>query len=153
MKRVSLVSISVILLVGCGESEKFDFVPVSGVITVDGVPMSGIRVQFSPQSLDGAMKTGGPSAAFTELEGHFVLRSIVGKGREGAVPGVHRVTFSARDPEDKPIVQEDGSIGYIDGEPPNLKLPVLSHKWTTQGIEFTVPLEGTEAANFELTTH
>jgi len=59
---------------------------VEGTVTLDGVPLPGARVIFTP--VDG----GRSSMAVTDGSGHYELEFAAGK--KGAVVGKHKVTIS-----------------------------------------------------------
>jgi hypothetical protein len=79
---------------GCGPS--VGTVPVRGTVLVDGEPVSGVTVQFSPVTGER------PSTGFTDDSGQFVLR--YNKDIAGVLPGRQNVTFSwyAEEPDQKP---------------------------------------------------
>lgn len=83
---VAIAICSSALLAGCGTSEKLpDLGQVHGAVTLDGAPLANARVSFSPD-------VGPPSAAVTDAEGKYVLRSKVGTA--GAALGSHKVEIS-----------------------------------------------------------
>lgn len=59
-------------------------VPVDGIVTLDGSPVEGATVVFTPK------KEGTMSMAMTDAAGKFALRT--GAGRKGAAVGEHDVT-------------------------------------------------------------
>lgn len=99
-----LFSVLIVCVVGCGGGAKGpEFVKVQGKITVDGAPLQGLVVGFSP---DPSKKTKGPmSVGRTDAAGEYTLSGPA--GRAGAVPGFHIVTVAC------PMI---GSTA--DGKPP-----------------------------------
>jgi len=93
-----------IALAGCGGSAQPENVGrVSGKVTLDGQPLSGAMVTFSPA------KPGGSSAlSQTDTDGHYKLGYAA--GIEGAEIGENRVSVSTYDPGDP------------DGDPPRPKV-------------------------------
>jgi hypothetical protein len=72
---------------GCQRGEEFIFAPVSGTVTRNGVPLSGVRVIFYADPDAG---THGPRAiGRTNAQGQYHLHSDAGD--DGAVLGRHRV--------------------------------------------------------------
>jgi hypothetical protein len=94
MKQPEILLASALLLssvvLGCGGSgPSLNY--VEGVVTVDGNPMEGITVGFSP--IDPAK--GKPAIGTTNAQGVFKLTSTQGgKPDAGAVAGDYAVTFS-----------------------------------------------------------
>ena len=75
------------LLVGCGTSTGPNTVPVTGLVTLDGTPVPGAVVTFSPQTADGQA-----AAGTTDGSGRFELTTSV--SGDGAVPGSYFVGIS-----------------------------------------------------------
>lgn len=80
---------SISTLVGCGGSSSN--APVSGVVTLDGDPLSGIRVTFYPEPATGNSAPGPYSTAVTDSEGKFSL--VDRYENPGAMVWLHRVEF------------------------------------------------------------
>ena len=80
---------SISTLVGCGGSSSN--APVSGVVTLDGDPLSGIRVTFYPEPATGNSAPGPYSTAVTDSEGKFSL--VDRYDNPGAMVWLHRVEF------------------------------------------------------------
>ncbi len=75
------------LFVGCGTSTGPKTVPVTGTVTLDGTPVAGAVVTFSPEAADGRAATG-----TTDGSGRFELTTTV--SGDGAVPGSYFVGIS-----------------------------------------------------------
>jgi hypothetical protein len=123
-----------VFAVGCGGSNTF--VPVSGVVKLDGKPLSNAHIVFQPES------SGGPSAegsfAFTDASGAYKLRTMT-SDQTGAVVGKHRVEINL-------VVESD------DRDPktrPQAKVLPAKYNRNTE-LSFDVPKAGTDQANFEL---
>jgi len=84
--------LSVLSLVGCGEKNPYDTVKVTGVVKVDGTPMSGVTVSFRPVIVDG-MSAGG----MTDADGNFVLTTGTAPFGSGAIVGEYNVVFFKSD--------------------------------------------------------
>jgi hypothetical protein len=117
-----------VVAVGCGQgNDGFAYQPVSGTVTVDGEPAAGLTVAFVPQGT--ALNSGRPSSAVTDETGRYEAKTLDGK--QGAAIGEHLVSISSEKMDQETI-------------------PSRYNKQST--LRFTVPAEGTDAANFELTT-
>ena len=84
LKAVVLGILGLMIMSGCGPSA--GTVPVRGTVLVDGEPVAGVTVQFSPVTGER------PSTGFTDALGQFVLR--YNKDIAGVLPGRQNVTFS-----------------------------------------------------------
>lgn len=93
-------------LVGCSKkgAPKFDLVPVSGVVKVDGQPVAEATVAYY---FAGTPPTGYfGSAGITDSHGHYELRSGT---TPGALAGSYKVTVSRLLGKDgKPVVLPEG---------------------------------------------
>ena len=88
---------------GCGGGPTL--YPVTGVVMMDGQPLSACTVMFSPKS-DGV---GGPAVAVTAEDGTFALQTTAGiRMGTGALAGDYSVTFS------KMEQRWDGRSYYVD---------------------------------------
>ncbi|MEM1062202.1 MAG: hypothetical protein AAGJ97_07735 [Planctomycetota bacterium] len=88
--------IAATLCIGCADQEKYPFAPVSGVVTIDGVPAANIRVRFQPlpaAETGQTMESPPASSAITDQGGRFVMRKAVGDADNGAFVGGHSVVF------------------------------------------------------------
>jgi len=88
VKQVALILVVIVglfSLTGCGTGGPA-LGQVEGTVTLDGVPLPGARVIFTP--VDG----GRSSMAVTDGSGHYELEFAAGK--KGAVVGKHKVTIS-----------------------------------------------------------
>lgn len=80
-----LVGISLGLISGCGDSRP-ERVPVSGVVLIDGQPLSQGNIKFVP-------KNGRPSSGKIAPDGRFTLTCYDGK--DGAILGTHQVQVAS----------------------------------------------------------
>jgi hypothetical protein len=131
-----------LLAAGCGDSR---LVPVSGVVTLDGEPVAGVLVNFKPVPGKSADPEYSPTSfGRTDKKGRFRLESL---DASGAAPGEHIVTIArqARNP-----FTEDGQV-----EIPEMEQPIeyiLPEKARDGSLRFTVPVQGTDEANFDFQT-
>ena len=77
-----------ILMVGCGEPDV-----VSGLVTLDGEPLAGAIVQFTPEGSEGRIAVGK-----TGTDGTYELRTSTSIA--GVTPGTYRVTITTGDISD-----------------------------------------------------
>lgn len=105
-------------LLGCGPSVETGV--VTGVVTKDGEPLSGVMVYYMP---DPEMQTkGAHSTAITDDQGRYQLTYYGDTSVPGAVVGWHRVTL-----EDMAPQNFRGK-----GAPPPSRVPkALSEAWQT----------------------
>lgn len=101
--------ISFILLAGCGSKGPYGLIPISGIVTMDGIPAEGASVVFQPRQLKSGEPPGPGSSAFCDAEGRFQLKTV--KGDPGAVIATHRVMiFGPR--SDDPDADEPYAARY-----------------------------------------
>jgi hypothetical protein len=143
--RVSvLLCLLLVLSWGCNKSGA-KLVPVSGRVKLDGVPLANATITF--QLIDKSASGSAPDAIGTTYDdGRFTLKSLVGlESYDGAVAGKHRVriflldrTATTKDTEGRV------KVGVS-------KVPAKYNNNST--LEFVVPAEGTDKADFlDLTT-
>lgn len=132
IRATRLVGLGLCLLAaGCGGS-KFKQVAVSGQVTAKGQPVPEASLTFQPQG-------GGPgSYGRTDSEGRFTLRSVLDDSA-GAVVGTHTVTITTA----KVASTQDDAGSGVTGE-------IAPQRFRDGSVQFTVPPEGTDQANFEL---
>jgi hypothetical protein len=104
VRPFSCVALVSALLAGCGsgdETDSFKLVPVSGNVTLDGKPLEGAKVLFTPNE---ANKPNTPGVDTTGQEGNYKLMY---RGRSGVAPGKYLVLVAktmdppgAKPPED-----------------------------------------------------
>ena len=129
-----------ILVAGCDSG-----VPtarVEGVVTLDGKPLSEIRVLFQPDNKSGE-SAGFGSFALTDSSGKFVLK-LSDSQNEGAVVGSHTVTLADKLSEDP----KDSDAGGF-GTTPKSRIPV---KYSSESKKFEVKSGAVNKANFELSS-
>jgi hypothetical protein len=80
-----LVVAVLVLASGCGDGRP-QRVPVSGVVLIDGQPLSQGNIKFVP-------KSGRPSAGKIGSDGHFSLTCY--DGNDGAIVGSHQVQVAS----------------------------------------------------------
>lgn len=89
MRARVLLGFALLLGPGCGPGK---FAPVSGTVTMNGKPLAGATVIFSPVAKAGSIDAGPGSSGKTNEKGEYTLTSDT--GRRGALVGKHRVSVS-----------------------------------------------------------
>ena len=138
------VTLAAALIVGCGPAGP-RIAPVSGTVTMDGKPLANAGILFQPIGSAENPNPGRGSAGVTDANGRFALK-IDGE-IDGAVVARHRVCISsvkksAIDPE----------TGSEDGAPAEREMIPPQYNFTSK-LEFDVPPEGTDKADFQLDSY
>ena len=91
---VMCLSVTMVSMAGAGCGAKFPLVPVSGTVRMDGEPLAGAFVVFSP--VEPAAGSARIATGVTDARGQFSLRTNYEPRwtGNGAVPGAHRVTLA-----------------------------------------------------------
>jgi hypothetical protein len=106
---------------GCRQPLGVDLVPVSGHVTLDGRPLTGVAIVFAP---DGKAGNKGPaSIGWLDVNGRYDVRSV--RGYAGAVPGPQRIYFV------DPAVNASADDTRPAGLPASLLAPDSSQLTTT----------------------
>ena len=129
MRFVSVLALLTLAL-GCGGPT---LVPVSGTVTLDEKPLAGVYLTFEPVQGAGELV----STGVTNEAGEYTLSC----GDEpGAVPGIHRIILTTIAPGSH---TDELSVLPQDKVPP---------RYQDGSLTFEVSAEGTDAADFALTT-
>jgi len=151
--RTSLFFILFGVLVGCGGN---NYSSVSGLVTMDGKPVAGVTLVFTPVGSVENSSPGPYSTGVTDDQGVFTLKTR--HGNTGAVPGPHRVGIEyakagemsdltaqlhEADEESRPAIQQQ-----IDALRASIKSRIKIPANFIQ--EYSVPEKGTSNASFEL---
>lgn len=139
----SFFLLATLAMTGCGGS-KFDFAPVSGKILLEGEPVNNARVVFMPRASGTDAEAGPYSNGETDEQGRYELRSATENSTRGAVVGSHRVIVSTRRSHLDP---DNPDIEIIDAEE---RIPQPYNDYRKTPLEFDVPPEGSESADFSL---
>lgn len=132
-----------LLLSGCGDANTGpETVPVSGTVTLDGKPVSGAQVTFVHETF----------AAFGETDANGKYELV-----PGAVPGENKIVLSKWEggpaPGEDTGIDEEQMRMMAEAGAPNAPKQVFPQEVTNEAtttLTFSVPEEGSEAANFEL---
>jgi hypothetical protein len=125
-------ALAVVIPVGCGGSTS----RVSGVVTLNGQPLEGATVSFTPASGDGGGVGG--STGKTDAQGRYTLRTVVGDAT-GAAVGKHKVTISLY--RENPTNPDQAGTETV---PPQYSDPAKTE------LSYDVQSGGTDQANFAL---
>ena len=151
-----------VMVAGCGPSSPGTIVPMSGKLTLDGNPMPGVEIVFSPSEVDGVANPGPWSVAVTDEEGNYELKTRYGE--KGAAVGMHYVTMSYADMEPGAMEEILGDLADAKSsgeglEEAKAEYEALLKKLKGRAIipasaegEYEVPAGGNTNANFELTS-
>jgi hypothetical protein len=147
------VVLSLLCCAGCGE--RLPVAPVSGRITFEGRPLAGAGITTQPMARD-SRNPGAGSFGLTDDQGRFELE-LVKPARKGAIIGEHRVMISkpARPAAESPSkVAVEGGLQVWEDDPRTNRAVSgerWPHRFTDGSLRLTVPPEGTDSADFDLT--
>jgi hypothetical protein len=135
------LALGCVALVGCGSSAPYELAQVSGVVTLNGKAVPYTQIIFQPKGTADNPSPGPGSTALCNDAGRFELKTV--RGEPGAVVGLHAVQIYAHGPP-------KSTVGDTD-EGPQVK-EAFPTKYNVESLlTFEVPVEGSAAANFELT--
>lgn len=134
---VNLLLLTLLGLTGCGGS-RFPTAPVSGNVTLDGKPLTNATVSFEPIAKRDDGVAGEISFGKLDGNGRFTLKTT--SGESGAVVGNHRVRINT--------VREKSKVDTDEVQPYKEVIPSRYNVETK--LQFEVPADGTDVANFEL---
>lgn len=139
-----LLSVTLLFVVGCSSGvtpppKLAATVPVTGIVTFDGQPLSDATLYFFPDAAAGYKGALGR----TDASGKYELTTDIGGGKssKGAIPGKYRITVSK-------MVKPDGSpIPANSTEPPaNLgameSIAIQYSSSSETQLEYEVPAAG-----------
>jgi hypothetical protein len=142
----ALIALSALVCyTGCGTSD--GLVDVSGVVTLDGQPMSGVHVLFDQPELGPRENKG--YVGQTDTTGRYTLRPMLEEG-SGVAPGTYRVslTTAVTDPSAPAPKPKPGQLFYPEEAPlPPERVPPA---YRGGKLSLTVTEDGTDQANFDL---
>lgn len=128
------LALAALAFAGCGGS-RYDFVDVTGVVTLDGKPLEGATVKFQPQG-GGAMSYG-----VTDGSGRYELETM--KGERGTIVATHTVSVS------KTSGTADASSDEAQPTPKQLIPPRYN---TKSELAYEVKAGSNQPADFALTS-
>jgi len=126
--------------------QRAKFVPVSGVISLDGKPYGQAAISFQPIGSAENPNPGRGSSAYTDDNGKFVL---ISDEHDGAVVGKHLVRITTRGRK----LEGDPGVGSADGAQVMRPVEPIPAEWHSESQkEFEVPPGGTDKADFQITS-
>ena len=145
MRTIILFTLSIALLLhtGCGDG----LCRVSGTVTLDGEPLVGAFVLFTPTADEGDNAT-----SQTDEDGRYTLQTLTGRVDGGTTPGTYVVTFSQLESV------WDGRSYFVNSQnervPDTRAVESLPSLYTSsQTSPFTVEVRNrVETFNFDLTS-
>lgn len=161
-KQLWIVALGILVLAGCSSGgSKLNTVPVKGRVTLDGAPLPGATVTFSPKTPEGRT-----AAGMTNENGEFVLTTI--RAGDGAVPGEYGVAITkavaaagpvedprarggAFSPEEMARIREQATAAAKGGAAS--AVPQRYASPATSGFTATVKAGQTNEFTFELKSH
>ncbi len=144
-----LFGLVLLTTLGCS-SKGPKFAPVSGVVTLDGVPYTKAVVSFQPIGDKGNPNPGRGSSGYTDDQGRFVLKCD--NKINGAVVGKHLVRIMTRGND---VVGQEPNLetGSEDETSTKREVDPIPPEWNALSkVEFEVPPGGTDKANFDIQT-
>jgi hypothetical protein len=150
--RYSWLLCGLFALMGCGDG--LNVVPVSGVVTLGGKPLSGAGIKTQPVG-QGTRTPGPGSFGRTDAQGHFELE-LVKPARKGAMVGPHRVMiFQPIEEADRkgPQKSADGSYEFWTDAPrprPTTATVNWPTRFTDGSLSMEVPQGGTDQIRLDL---
>ena len=146
-RSLLLLGVLVILLTGCST----DLNMVTGTVTLDGEPVAGAFIRFTPTT-EGS---GDGASGISKADGTYTIQTSTGKPGGGTTVGKYAVTFS------KLEERWDGRTYYDESFSPGERVRVmhgveiLPVRYTIQTTSpFTVTVErGRNVFDFELKTN
>ncbi|MDR1923615.1 MAG: Ig-like domain-containing protein [Planctomycetaceae bacterium] len=139
---------AVLVLCGCSPKATLSgLAPVQGVVTLDGNPVEGAIVSFSPLQSNGEMRA---AAGQTDAQGKFLMTTL--SPQDGVTPGKFAVTvikYEKYGPPPLKVINESGE----DVTPPHPEKNVLPKKYETRetsDIQVTIPDSGDKNITIDL---
>lgn len=149
MRKSFFVLVCLMLLTGCGERSPYDTESVSGTVLVDGAPMQGISIIFSPVKPD----EGHAAGSVTDADGKYKLTTAGLDIGSGAVSGTYNVTFRKIEIIGNDLSMEEAEEKYPNGLPVIYHVPKKYENHDTSGIEpVTVEKKKKNMFDFNLST-
>lgn len=146
LAAASLLGLALAAAAGCGEKSRY--VPVSGVVKLNGKAYRNASVYFQPTGSKENPNPGRGSYGVTDQNGRFSLKTD--DGIDGAVVGRHQIKILTNEENTTGFDPEVGSPDNAPG-PARGKTDPIPTDWRTLGSHtFEVPAGGTDQANFEI---
>jgi len=133
-------------IAGCSRDGLPGLVPAGGVVTLNGVPVEGATISFSPDpSIDGARS----ASATTDRNGRFVVTTL--NFGDGMMPGEYRVVVSKTTGTGGELsAGEGGGRADTDDRRTVNHLPLIYASMETSGLTVSIPPRGDRNIEFVL---
>jgi len=139
--RSVLCGSALVLFGGCGSDGKT--APVSGIVTLNGKPVADVAVTFQPIVTDGKAIAGPSAFGVTGSDGRYTVK-LYGTDKTGAAVGKNQVRICGY------TEITDTSEEALKKANPKINIP--TRYWNEPKFEFEVPSQGTNSADFQLTS-
>ena len=162
--RTPVVVFSLLMLAGCGGSDRPALAPASGIVKLDGVPVAGATVTYIP------VESGRPGTGLTDAEGRYTIKTF--EDAEGGIVGKHKVAVmkvsgpgadlldgeGPAGPSGDESEEDDGSDGLSQLDAPGAPeapetvydVPKKYINHNESGLLITVPSGGSDTLNLDL---
>ena len=150
MRCVSMLLWMLVALAGCGQ--RLPVAPASGVVLLDGTPLTNASITTQPIATD-SPNPGPGSFGRTDSEGRFELE-LVKPAVRGAIIGEHRVMIRLADAVPATIAprQNDNGLKVFSDTPlTEAAADAWPASFSDGSLRIQVPSEGTEEIRVELT--
>lgn len=134
-----LLSVSIVVLSGCGSGGTADTRSVTGTVTYNGAPVADASVTLTPEN-------GRPATGITDSAGKFTLTTF--KQSDGAVPGKHKVSVAPNASQIPPMPGTPEAAAAAAGKPP---FPPRYSNPETSGLTADVKESGGNDFTFGMT--
>ncbi len=163
--RIVFLSLTLLVLTsGCG-NDGYKLAKVSGLVTLDGKPVAGLRVAFEPIATEKNSAPGPEAIGITDPDGKFYLKTMAERPQTGAVVGNCRVRIWSLPSNQEDAIFNDRNEGHdpvaeikairkqiMDSKKKVARvssaIPLRYNDQTT--LSFTVPPEGSDQAKFDI---
>jgi hypothetical protein len=138
----------VVTVVGCGDGNKLKTYVVKGKITLEGEPLEGAQVIFTPVQEGGEARS---ASGTTGADGTYTLQTQEGEPGAGTTPGEYKVTVKAYESvKTGRKVQGDEGYEMVDEVESVLKSPKRYSNAQTTDLTATVKAEKENMCDFDL---
>ncbi|MDR1477955.1 MAG: hypothetical protein LBJ00_03345 [Planctomycetaceae bacterium] len=121
----------VVFLAGCAKNNPYGVVYVEGMVTCDGVPVTGVHVTFTS-----AAKDGNSAGGLTDYSGKYKLTTSGADYGTGVMPALYNVTLSKFEIEGSNLNDEDYKKQIGDRQPNIIHIIPEKYSYTeTSDIE------------------
>jgi hypothetical protein len=145
--RLSLLVCGVLLIAGCRDGHRI--ADVSGRVSIDGKPAPNVHVQFEPIGSADNPNPGPGSIGITDEQGVYHLRTVWPQ-QDGAAVGKHQVRINLQGRPGSDVEPTTAAEMRAQQAAAVRQLPARYNEKSE--LTFDVPPDGTEKADFDLTS-